>query len=555
MAYSIVAYLINKLSYIDDFLYALIRSPVLPVIICIVLLGISVQGAANAQSRQDPDALSLTANPQWILRGGDMSMITAQLMLNGQPYARPNYPITFSVDNGEIGYLPAVKANVTDEHGQATIILTSANMAGTVNVTAQATDYGSTVTIVSNTVPVHVVNWGTIGGTVFDQNNMPLPNATMTLKYLSGETIRSRENPQLTASNAQTAPVGSFSFYRIPAGQYTLSWSKLDWSGNVMSGSQPVTVSQGTSTAIFNMNRSSLFPAYADAAPGSATLYGYVLDMNKNAVPGANVKLYNTAYNSITDSWDSLGEVAKTITNSSSGMTGFYNFANVPYGTYKVAANREDAAKNDHSYYAIVTLDSGGYCAYIVIPGLVIQVYPPAATTPAPTPASADQNSNNTGGWLSGILGGNSGSTTPGSTDYAEKATVAAAAVAVGTGLSVFGLFFGRIYDGILATMNKAAILMKTNPGNLLPIDTIFNYILGPLRSYINSKLSKILKGVPRKRTPIFLGLSSWELMIIVVASLLLGVAYLVSKKMDLLSITTWFCTLSWAVSCSSCMT
>lgn len=449
----------------------------------------------------------------------------------------PNYTVTFSVDNANIGYLPSVVTGLTDQNGRAAIPLTSMDMSGTVNVAAQATLSGNTVTAPG--IPVRVVNWGTIGGTVFDQNNQPVPGATVTLNDMSGNVYRSPENPQRTVSNAQIAPVGSFSFYRIPVGQYTLSWS----SGS-LSGSQPVTVTQGTSTVIFNMDRNLLFPGYADSPTGSATLYGYVLDKNKNAVPGAQVTLYNTAYNGITDSWDTLAQVASTTATSSSNLSGLYNFTNVPYGTYKVIASASDAANNDHSFDTIVTLNSGGSFAYIVIPDLVTYRPPSATATPVPTAVPSAQPSNNTSVVIPGNVGGGPGAATPDSkesTDYTRKAAVAAAAVVVGTGLGLLGLFFGRFFDAIMALLTKAMILLKTYLGKLIPIDAVVDFITGFFKTYAKSimfrKLGKIKEDEARGSVPLFMGFSSQELAIVVVASLLLGIAYLVSKQMELLSL------------------
>ncbi len=122
-----------------------------------------------------------------------------------------------------------------------------------------------------------------------------------------------------------------------------------------------------------------------------------MLDKNKNGVPAATVELYNTAYNRSGNIWDTLTPVAQTRTNNSSNYSGLYGFSNVPYGTYKVVASRSDKAGNNRTYYSIVTLNTSGYVAYIVIPDLSGGSPPPIfAPTPAATPAPAQAAGNAT---------------------------------------------------------------------------------------------------------------------------------------------------------------
>ena len=292
--------------------------------------------------------------------GGDQSVIIARVTSGGMPVN--GCPVTFTVDKSNIAYFPIKNTNVTGSDGETSIFLTSNDMSGTVTVTAEAKAPGSTIAITA-TIKLTVVDWGAIGGTVFNLTSLPVAGARVTLKNESGNPYRIYENPQNTS--ATISPVGSFSFYRIPVGKYTMSWSTTN-----MSGSVPVTVSPGTATVIFNENRKLLFPGYKDAPAGQTTLYGYVLDRYKNGVPTAPVELYTTLYNSSGDRWDTLTLVAQTRTNDSFNYSGLYNFSNVPYGTYKVVANKMDAAGNNHSYYAIVTLNSSGQVAYIVISAL-----------------------------------------------------------------------------------------------------------------------------------------------------------------------------------------
>ncbi len=181
-----------------------------------------------------PDAIYVTADPQTILVGGDTSMITAQLYLNGQPYHRSNVRITFSSDNDTVATLPAVKTNVSDLNGQATIPLTSNRSYGWVNVTAAASImYGVNV---SNSTLVKVVGWGTVSGIVTDQNKVGIPYANVTLwyavqndsvaeQYDNSGIVNTPENPQLT-NDGRTAAVGMYTYYRVPWGLYNVTAEK-----------------------------------------------------------------------------------------------------------------------------------------------------------------------------------------------------------------------------------------------------------------------------------------------------------------------------------------
>ena len=137
-----------------------------------------------------PDAIYVTADPSTILVGGDTSIITAQLYLNGQPYHRSNIKITFSVNNTTVATLPAVTTNVSDLNGQATIPLTSNKTIGQVLVTANSSImYGE---VISNDTVVSVVGWGTVSGIITDQNKVGIPYANVTLWNAAAELDCSR---------------------------------------------------------------------------------------------------------------------------------------------------------------------------------------------------------------------------------------------------------------------------------------------------------------------------------------------------------------------------
>ena len=201
-----------------------------------------------------PDALTVSANPDIILVGGDTSVITAQLYLNGAVYRRSNVPISFLSDNSSIAYLPTVKTNLTDANGQATILLTSGMLKGTVTITAY-----TQITVVNNltaTCQVQVVGWGTISGMVTDKNKNGVPNATVKLwRTTSNDTgvwsttlYPSPENPQQTVSNPNVAAIGTYTYYRIPSGIYNVTAEKADASGTNHIWFAIVNLTVGTAT-------------------------------------------------------------------------------------------------------------------------------------------------------------------------------------------------------------------------------------------------------------------------------------------------------------------
>lgn len=85
-----------------------------------------------------PDAVTLSRAPDTILTGGNQSVITAQLYLNGRPYKKSGVTVRFSSDNDTVGYLPATTQHLSDANGQAATILTAGENPGDVNVSVQA---------------------------------------------------------------------------------------------------------------------------------------------------------------------------------------------------------------------------------------------------------------------------------------------------------------------------------------------------------------------------------------------------------------------------------
>ncbi|WP_174591277.1 PGF-CTERM sorting domain-containing protein [Methanocella conradii] len=191
-----------------------------------------------------PDAIKLTAEKDTILVGGQDDWIIAQLYLNGLPYKRSGIDVTFSSDNDTVATLPKVKTNVTDQNGQAWILLTSNQTRGKVNVTGTAQImFGHNLT---DTTTVRVVGWGTVSGVVTDQNKNGIPNANVTLWNVKWNTttytrsdgsnytvggwentkiVKIPENPQLS-NDGRTAAIGMYTYFRVPEDVYNVTGEK-----------------------------------------------------------------------------------------------------------------------------------------------------------------------------------------------------------------------------------------------------------------------------------------------------------------------------------------
>lgn len=157
-----------------------------------------------------------------------VSVITAQLYLNGVPYKMANIPITFSSDNDSVAVLePNNRTRPSDANGQAKILLIAKNRAGLVNITARSMIiYGHEL---SDTCTVRVVGWGTVSGIVTDQNRNGIPDATVTLWLWNGtantKMPAAHDNPQLS-NDGRTAAIGMYTFVYVPVGSYNVTAEK-----------------------------------------------------------------------------------------------------------------------------------------------------------------------------------------------------------------------------------------------------------------------------------------------------------------------------------------
>jgi hypothetical protein len=157
-----------------------------------------------------------------------VSVITAQLYLNGHPYHQANIPITFTSDNDTIAVLePLNRTRPSDDNGSAKILLIANNTVGFVNITATVNPQFFER---SDTCTVQVVGWGTVSGVVTDKNKNGVPYAKVTLWLWNGTDnvgiLRSPDNPQLTVAESTIAAPGTYTFTYVPAGVYNLTAEK-----------------------------------------------------------------------------------------------------------------------------------------------------------------------------------------------------------------------------------------------------------------------------------------------------------------------------------------
>lgn len=153
-----------------------------------------------------------------------VSVITAQLFLNGRPYNMSGIPVTFTSDNDAVAVLePLNRTRPSDEHGQAKILLIANNTVGIVNITARANPDWFPL---RDTCTVRVVGWGTVSGVVTDKNKNGVPYAKVTLWYWTfygNQTmLYSSDNPQLT-NDGSTAAIGTYTFTYVPEGVYNVT--------------------------------------------------------------------------------------------------------------------------------------------------------------------------------------------------------------------------------------------------------------------------------------------------------------------------------------------
>lgn len=192
---------------------------------------VTLVGSSTMLSLEDANRSEVNYSAYDYLYGTSVhvSVITAQLFLNGKPYNISGIPITFTSDNDTIAVLePMNRTRPSDEHGQAKILLIANNTIGYVHITARA---NPTFFEITDTCTVHVVGWGTVSGVVTDKNQNGVPYAKMTLWHWNGEgrpneaMLHAPDNPQLT-NDGRTAAIGTYTYTYVPAGLYNLTAEK-----------------------------------------------------------------------------------------------------------------------------------------------------------------------------------------------------------------------------------------------------------------------------------------------------------------------------------------
>jgi hypothetical protein len=189
---------------------------------------VTLGNASPVFSLQDATGVNYSMYDKLGAESVHVSVITAQLYLNGVPYHMANIPITFTSDNDSVAVLePNNRTRPSDANGQAKILLIAQNREGVVNITASSSIYYGYE--ISDTCTVHVVGWGTVSGIVTDQNRNGIPDATVTLWYWNGtantQMLAASDNPQISNDGSTAAP-GMYTFVYVPVGSYNVTAEK-----------------------------------------------------------------------------------------------------------------------------------------------------------------------------------------------------------------------------------------------------------------------------------------------------------------------------------------
>jgi len=188
---------------------------------------VTIEGGSPAFTIEDAKGINYTMYDELGAQSVHVSVITAQLYLNGAPYRMAGIPITFSSDNDSVAVLEPNRTRPSDANGQARILLIARNHSGWVNITAESEIiYGH---MLRDTCRVRVVGWGTVSGIVTDQNRNGIPDATVTLWVWNGtanvKMLAAHDNPQLS-NDGRTAAIGMYTFVYVPAGSYNVTAEK-----------------------------------------------------------------------------------------------------------------------------------------------------------------------------------------------------------------------------------------------------------------------------------------------------------------------------------------
>ena len=238
----------------------------------------------------------------------------------------------------------------------------------------------------------------TLSGVFTDKDYLGVPGVAVTLyeaeldnttgEYTDVGIADVPGNPQTTNADANLSAIGVYKFTNVRPGTYNVTGLKdgYRWSGivdvpesgtttfNVHSNdyvSSPSTYTNNIALPDYQLPRTS--PSPAPTAPGYS-LSGFVIDKNKNGIPGASVTLYEAAFNNSSGGFDNvkLADVADnpqlTISDPTVAGVGTYTYFNVPAGLYNLTAE-----KDGHSWFTNVNVTGtwGAVAADIMIPDYV----------------------------------------------------------------------------------------------------------------------------------------------------------------------------------------
>src|SRR5271157_11979 len=222
---------------------------------------VTLANPGSSFSLEDAQNVNYSQYDQFGAQNVHVSVITAQLYLNGVPYHMANVDITFSSDNDSVAVLEPNRTRPSDANGPAKILLIANNTVGEVNITARSMIYYGHE--LSDTCTVHVVGWGTVSGIVSDENKNGIPDATVTLWKWNGtanvEMLNASHNPQL--SNDRPT-IGFYTFVYVPVGSYNVTAEK---EGHIYY--RLFNMYQGLGTVTANV----AIPDYAYNVPATAT--------------------------------------------------------------------------------------------------------------------------------------------------------------------------------------------------------------------------------------------------------------------------------------------
>lgn len=190
-----------------------------------------INSSKEQEKANIPFAIRVTSEKDTILAGGQSAWIIAQLYYNGLKLKLPNISVQFSI-NKPIVVTPKETSYLTDDNGQAWMLVKSQEMPDVVDIKAEAS---INHLIISDVTSLNIVEWGVITGTVYDQISAGIPNAAVTLWNLEKNkttglmektsVVSIPENPQLS-NDGRTAHVGRYIYYRVPSGYYCITAEK-----------------------------------------------------------------------------------------------------------------------------------------------------------------------------------------------------------------------------------------------------------------------------------------------------------------------------------------